>query len=84
MNATEPRPCYGALLPNLPGTSDECRNTGKVFALVTTTPPGLCRARPQVEMNRAAWDECVQCPEFDHCYQLSMARLALQTATQNR
>jgi len=80
MNATEHRPCYGGMCPNLPGMSGDGRTAGKVFTLVTTAPPGLCRARPRLEVNRAAWDECVRCPEFDHCYKLSMAKVALQTA----
>jgi len=80
MNATEHRPCYGAMCPDLPGTGDQRRTAGKVFALVSVTPPGLCRVRPRLEVDRAAWDECVRCPEFDHCYKLSMARLAMLTA----
>lgn len=80
MNTTEHRTCYGTMCPDLLGTADPRRAAGKVFALVSDTPPGLCRARPRLEVNREAWDECVRCPEFDHCYKLSMARVAMQTA----
>jgi len=80
MNATEHRPCYGAMCPDLTWATGNHRTAGKVFTLVSHAPPGLCRVRPRLEVNRAAWDECVTCPEFDHCYKLCMARVALQTA----
>jgi hypothetical protein len=66
------------MCPDLQGTAGQRRKAGKVFALVTDPPRGLCPARPRLEVDRAAWDECVRCPDFDHCYKLSMAKLAMQ------
>jgi hypothetical protein len=30
------------------------------------------------------WDECLECEGFDGCYKLSMAKLALESAVQDR
>jgi len=80
MNAVEHRPCYGAMFPHPLRVTEPGRSTGNVFSLVAASPAGMCRARPRVEINRAQWDHCLQCPEFEHCYKLSMAKLALETA----
>lgn len=80
MNATEHSPCYGGMFPHPLRVTEPGQSTGKVFSLVATGPAGMCRPRPGLEFNRAEWDRCVQCPEFEHCYKLSMAKLALETA----
>lgn len=83
MNTPEHPSCYGTMCPDLLGAAGQRRVAGKVFALVSDPPPGLCRARPRLEVDGAAWDECVRCPDFDHCYKLSMAKLAVQIAADN-
>jgi len=68
------------MFPHPLHVSDQGKSSGKVFTLVAVSPAGMCRARPRLDINRAEWDKCLQCPEFEHCYKLSMARVALQTA----
>jgi len=58
-------------------------SAGKVFSFVVVSPPGLSRPARRIEVDRKAWDACVECPEFDHCYKLSLAKLALETAVAN-
>lgn len=83
MQAKEHQPCYGKLFPDSLHAEFNRPAVGKVFSFVVVSPPGLCRAPRHVEMDREAWDACVECPEFDHCYKLSMAKLALDTAVAN-
>jgi hypothetical protein len=84
MTGIEHRPCYGRLFPNPPQVTNDPESRGKVFSLVTVSPPGMIRTRPVVQLDMNAWDDCLRCPEFDDCYRLSMARLALDTATAGR
>jgi len=53
---------------------------GKAMSLTIVAPGGLGPAERRVEVNQREWDDCIRCPEFDHCYKLCTARLALQTA----
>jgi hypothetical protein len=71
------------MFPESLGPTESGESTGKVFRLVSTSPVGMCRTRPRLEIDQAQWDKCRQCPEFEGCYQLGMARVALQTAADN-
>jgi hypothetical protein len=83
MNANDHRACYGAMFPDtLHAVADRPRK-GKVFAYTLLSAGELHRAGGKTEVNHAAWDECVCCPEFEHCYKLSMAKLALDGAVAN-
>jgi len=80
MNAIEHTPCYGSMFPDSLQPTEPGLSSGKVFRLVSISPAGMCRTRPRLEVDRAEWDKCVLCPEFEHCYKLSMAKLVLETA----
>ena len=80
MTRTEHRPCYGTMFPDPLHATNDRMNAGKVFSFVVITPAGMCKAARRVEINREEWDECTQCPEFERCYNLGMAKLALETA----
>jgi hypothetical protein len=80
MQAKERKSCYGGMTPeSLPAEFDR-RSVGKVFSFVVVSPVGLARPARRLEVDRQAWDDCVRCPEFEHCDKLSMARLALEAA----
>lgn len=73
------KPCYGAMFPdtslrNQPGT-----HSGSVFSyeVVTLGLAKTCKTTTDL----AAWDKCLSCENFDHCYKLSMAKLNFQAAT---
>lgn len=78
MNHNQHNPCYGTMLPDPRLVSRDGGGAGKVFSLHVDTPPGLGPRHPQVRENLAEWDNCLGCPEFDSCYRLSLARVALQ------
>ncbi len=52
---------------------------GKVFGFELDTK-GLVSSDKSISFDVAEWDECQKCPEFEHCYKLCMAKLALETA----
>ena len=80
MTGIEHRACYGEMFPNFRHAAGAWKTDGKVFHLSVVGPSGMLPPARHVEMDRDAWDECYRCPDFDSCYKLSMARLALQTA----
>jgi hypothetical protein len=45
---------------------------------------GMWRSSRSVTTDLKRWDECLECCDFEDCYKLSMAKLALETAIQNR
>jgi hypothetical protein len=78
MNNHEHKACYGTMLPDPKLISREREAGGKVFSLHFVQPIGLSRSRPQVREDPAQWDDCLRCAEFDSCYRLCMARIALR------
>ncbi|MDA0231634.1 MAG: hypothetical protein O3B21_15825 [Proteobacteria bacterium] len=52
---------------------------GKDFSL-EFRPMGLGRPDSLVKAKIFEWDDCLAHPEFDHCYKLCMAKLALEAA----
>jgi hypothetical protein len=83
MNGSDHKACYGEMFPDLLHLGTEGKAAGKVFSFVIVSPPGLMRPPRHVAVNRQEWDQCLACPEFDSCYKLSMARLALEAAVAN-
>jgi hypothetical protein len=75
--------CYGTMFPNPLRATNDAVNAGKAFSFVVISPGGMCRAVRRVEVNREEWDDCTQCPEFEDCYRLGMAKLALEAAVSN-
>ena len=84
MAASEHQPCYGNLFPDALHLTNDRTMKGKVFSLALTTAGGLWRADRRADADVSEWDECRQCPEFEHCYQLSLGKLMLQTAIAGR
>jgi len=57
---------------------------GKVFSLRVTGPQGMHAPHRQVVTDLREWDDCLACPEFEHCYRLCTAKLALEEAVEIR
>lgn len=72
--------CYGKMFPDILHDSGDGPHRGKVFSFEFQSAGGLCRTDRETATNMDVWDDCVRCPEFDACYKLSMAQLALQSA----
>lgn len=76
MSSTLHKPCYGTMLPSGHPHPDI---DGKVFKLSSVGSSGMVSRTRVVEMDLAEWDDCRGCHEFQHCYQLCMARISLET-----
>jgi hypothetical protein len=52
---------------------------GKAVSLTVLASPPSGQPDRQVDVNTEQWDDCLTCREFDSCYMLCSARLALQS-----
>jgi hypothetical protein len=54
---------------------------GKVFSfeLDGTGGMGSVRSVRKFSASIDEWDDCLKCPEFEHCYKLCMAKMALES-----
>jgi len=80
MERIEHKACYGTMLPVHVESRSGMTYRGKAMSLTIITPGGLGPATRRVDVDPDEWDDCLRCPEFDHCYKLCTARLALLTA----
>lgn len=81
-DATRPcceTPSAGDFFPDLLRIQLNHLNRGRVFAVLTESH-GVGLQNREMIVDQAAWDECVKSPNFRACYDLSMAKLALQQA----
>jgi hypothetical protein len=72
--------CYGTMFPSVLQPDVDRVVSGKVFSYELRRAGGMLVANRRVAVNMEEWDECLQCPEFDHCYQLCMGRFSLEAA----
>jgi hypothetical protein len=68
------------MFPDPLHADNDRRVKGKVFSYLLSTAGGMIRNDRSVTADITQWDDCRQCPEFEHCYQLCLGRLALQAA----
>ncbi|MCR9232343.1 hypothetical protein [Gimesia chilikensis] len=83
MNNQAQKECHGDMFPDNLDKRDENTHAGKVFKVnIKPAMAGVLPVAPErtIEVDHAAWKVCRGCPEFVSCYQLSMAKIALQTA----
>ncbi len=80
MSQNDHKDCYGTMFPPTLHVDADRPVRGKAFAYQLFTPGGIMRADRRVSADIKAWDECVSCAEFEHCYKLSLGKLVLETA----
>ncbi len=80
MNESMHKDCFGAMLPELAHLTGECDIKAKVFGCTVRNSDGLGPPDKRVTCDHVAWDDCRNCREFDSCYRLCMARIAMETA----
>ena len=78
-NTKNHRECYGTLFPDLEHLRYNKPTDGKAFR-VFVQRIGMGTQRRELELNQDQWEECTVCTDFQSCYQLSMAKLALHRA----
>ena len=75
----EHKPCYGTMFHDTLHFESNKEMKGKVFNFELDSI-GAGRSERSVAADIAEWDDCLECAEFDHCYKLCMAKLALGAA----
>jgi hypothetical protein len=76
--------CYGTLFPSLLDLQEDRPVSGTVFTVVLERAGGMWRSGRAVTADMERWTQCQQCSDFDGCYKFSMAKLAMESAIQNR
>ena len=77
------RECYGKIFPEREGFRINKPNAGKVFGVFLQSW-GVGVQHEEVTFDETQWDACTRCPDFEGCYRLSMAKLALGGAVRDR
>jgi len=81
MKTQEHKECYGTMFPDALHFRSNEPQVGKVFTYELDSTPGMGAARTarKFSVNMEEWDDCLNCPEFEHCYKLCMGKMALES-----
>ena len=82
-DTTSTRECFGRIFPDLGTARFNTPNRGKVFSAAIESR-GIGIQGEELSVDEEQWKACMECPDFDGCYKLSMAKLAFETAVQTR
>jgi hypothetical protein len=80
MSQDRHKKCYGTMFPSILPPEADRLVSGKVFSYELRRAGGMFVSHRKVATNTVEWDDCLKCPEFDHCYKLCMGRFALEAA----
>jgi len=81
METTKHKECYGAMFPDALHFRENEPVKGKVFTYELDSTGGMYARRSErnYSANTQEWDDCLKCPEFEHCYKFCMAQMALES-----
>jgi hypothetical protein len=81
MDSQEHKECYGTMFPDALHFRVNEPSVGKVFTFELDGTTGMIPARGarKFSANIEEWDDCLKCPEFEHCYKLCMAQMSLES-----
>ena len=71
--------CYGHLFPSVTSVATNREVAGAVFHYQIRQPGPMTTER-SIGVDSSAWDRCVECPEFETCYRLSVGGLLMDLA----
>ena len=77
------RECFGRIFPDLGMARVNMPNQGKAFTAAIESR-GIGIQGEELSVDEKQWKECMECPEFDGCYRLSVAKLLFQSAVNAR
>lgn len=80
MSKIDHKHCYGTMFPDSLHFKQDRPMRGKVFSYELDTAGGIFRSNRGADANIDEWDDCIACPEFEHCYKLCLGKLTLQAA----
>ena len=81
MEPVKHKECYGTMFPDALHFRVNEPSVGKVFTYELDSPggTGAFRSARKFSANIEEWDDCLACPEFEHCYKLCMAKMSLES-----
>lgn len=79
MSKMEHRDCFGTMFPDDLHLKSNQPNEGKVFTVWVELIGGFNRGDRKIKADIEQWDDCQQCPEFDSCYKLCLAKTTLES-----
>jgi len=68
--------CYGLMLPDFTRLKRKERLEGQAFSALATGSGTGTHGR-SLEVKDDAWENCVACPDYRTCYDLSLAKLLM-------
>lgn len=71
--------CYGKMFSSVVDMAYSEPVAGKVFGY-RVDYPGQVATNQVATVNREAWQGCLECPELDGCYRLSVGTLLMELA----
>jgi len=74
--------CYGAMFPDFTRLKLKERLEGQAFAAMVMSSGTGAQGR-NLELKREAWENCVACPNYRTCYDLSLAKLKMNDVLMN-
>jgi len=83
MSQSQHKDCFGKMFPDDLHLRINKTNKGKVFAVQLEQLEGAIlpvRTDRSIKADIEQWDDCQQCPEFDSCYKLCLAKVTLESA----
>jgi hypothetical protein len=80
MDPNRHKQCYGTMFPSVLAPEADRVISGKVFSMEIVRAGGMFVSERKTAANMQQWDDCLECPEFEYCYRLCMAKIALQSA----
>lgn len=86
MSELNHKQCFGKMFPDDLHLKHNAPNEGKVFTVQLNTVGGVIAALADrsISVDVDEWDDCQQCPEFESCYKLCLARVTLESAIVNQ
>ena len=73
--------CYGTMFPDLSHATFNAPHEGKAFTVLVESSGGAITDRHS-SVNMKEWDACTDCPAYDSCYKLGVAKTLLHLAAQ--
>ena len=74
--------CYGKMFPDFTRLKRKERLEGQAFAAVVMSSGTGAQGR-NLDLKREAWENCVACPDYRTCYDLSLAKLEMNDMLMN-
>jgi hypothetical protein len=74
--------CYGTLLPDVTRLEKNMKLESPAFSALVVSH-GIGVQNRAVEVKRDGWEKCTACPDYRTCYDLSLARLLMNTVLVN-